>query len=303
MTECERIINLGGGIHESFLQPETICDFYVDEKRKKIWAIELDLLSHFIFVCNKYNLKYYLIGGSLLGAVRHNGIIPWDDDIDVGMPRKDYDRFVKLNKEFNYPYFLQTPHTDNGYAYSFARLRNSETTCIIPMFQYQGYNHGMYIDIFPYDNWVEEGGEALFQKIHQLAYDNSTYMRISNPHLDEKNLERVKKWPGRNYLEVYDEIQSLASKYMYIETDKVAKVVLASNLSKAVHNKCDYNETLLVDFSFLKVMIPKGYNNILNTYFGSDYMQFPPTDKRNGGHEEAIFDPDKSYKQYLKGIL
>lgn len=86
MTECERIIK-EGILPESFFEPETICDFYVDETRKKIWAVLLDLLIKFDKVCKKHGLKYYLAYGSLIGAVRHQGFIPWDDDIDICMNR------------------------------------------------------------------------------------------------------------------------------------------------------------------------------------------------------------------------
>lgn len=299
MTECERLIN-NGFLPSSFFKEEKLSGFVVSNKRKKIWAVELDLLSQFIKVCEKYNLTYFLIGGSLLGAVRHRGIIPWDDDIDVGMPRKDYDKFLKLGFEFKAPYFLQTPYSDEGYAYSYAKIRNTETTCIVPMFQYQHFNHGIFIDIFPYENWSQEDENNIFNRIHKLAYDNSTFMRLTNPNLDEKNKERVRLWPGKNYIEVYEDIQRLASQYKDMTTDKIAKVVFAYNLSQEVHSISDYKETIVVDFNNLKVRIPVGYNTILFNYFGPNYMDFPPVDQRSGGHDSAIFDPDKSYKFYLK---
>lgn len=118
MTECERIIQQGV-LPKSFFDEEQICDFFVDKKRKKIWAIELDLLIQFDKICKKHGLIYFLIGGTLLGAVRHHGFIPWDDDLDVAMPRKDYDLLMQLKDEFSEPYFLQTPYTDEGYYYSY----------------------------------------------------------------------------------------------------------------------------------------------------------------------------------------
>ena len=97
MTECERIIK-EGILPETFIKPETICDFYVDEMRKKIWAIEIDLYLELEKVCKKHNLRFYAIGGSILGAVRHNGFIPWDDDMDVCMPREDYEKLWRTRQ-------------------------------------------------------------------------------------------------------------------------------------------------------------------------------------------------------------
>lgn len=106
MTECERLVKKGF-IKDSFFLPETICDFGVDENRKKIWAVELDLLNSLKEVCEKHNLRYYLFFGSLLGAVRHHGFIPWDDDLDVAMPRRDYTELLFHADEFKQPYFYR----------------------------------------------------------------------------------------------------------------------------------------------------------------------------------------------------
>ena len=299
MTECERLIKKHF-ISDSFLEPEEQFGFLVSEKRKKVWAIELDLLAHFSSFCEKHKLKWFLIGGSLLGAVRHKGIIPWDDDIDVGMPRKDYDMFLEISKNaFEYPYFLQTPYSDPGYAYSYVRLRNTNTSCIVPMFQYQGFNHGICIDIFPYENWQIEGGEERYKRIQKLAYDNSTYMRLTNPELDENNRERVMKWPGRNYIEVYEEIQNIASLFKNSPTGKIAKVVFSFNLENEIHDAIDYKDTFFTKFCNIEARIPKGFDNILNIYFGKDYMDIPSPEQR-WAHNGAQFDPDNSYKLYLK---
>ena len=93
------------------LEEEIICNFRVSSKRKKVWKVELDLLNNFIEICNKYKLTYFAIGGTLLGAIRHKGFIPWDDDIDIGMPREDYNKLLEIaKKEFKNPIFFQTPY-------------------------------------------------------------------------------------------------------------------------------------------------------------------------------------------------
>ena len=150
MTEVERIMSKGA-FPEDFLKEETRCEFRITEKQKKIWMIELDMLMEFMRVCEKHGLKYYIVFGTLLGTIRHNGFIPWDDDIDVCMPRDDYERFLKLADEFEAPVFLQIPETDPGYFYSHPKLRNSNTTGFSDIRGCFGFNSGLWIDIFPLD--------------------------------------------------------------------------------------------------------------------------------------------------------
>ena len=114
------------------LKEEEICNFIVSTKRKKIWQKELDILEKIIQICEKNNIQYSLSGGSLLGAVRHQGYIPWDDDIDIIMKRKEYNNFLNIaEKEFKYPYFIQYYKTEKNYIRGHAQIRNSETTAIL----------------------------------------------------------------------------------------------------------------------------------------------------------------------------
>ena len=96
------------------LNAEVICDFKVSTLRKKVWQAQLDMVKIFIDICDKYKLKYFAAGGTLIGAIRHNGFIPWDDDIDLMMPREDYEKFIKVAKEElkKEPYFLQHYSTE-----------------------------------------------------------------------------------------------------------------------------------------------------------------------------------------------
>jgi lipopolysaccharide cholinephosphotransferase len=111
-----------------FFKEETRNGWFVTEKMKKIWAVEIDLYREFARVCDEYGLKYYMIYGGLLGAVRHGGFIPWDDDLDVCMPREDYDKLCALpERTFQYPYSLQTPFNQTNYSYTYIRLVNNET--------------------------------------------------------------------------------------------------------------------------------------------------------------------------------
>ena len=297
MTEIERIIQKGV-ISEDFLKEEIRNDFLVTTERKKLWAIILDLIMEFDKICKKHDITYYLDGGSLIGAVRHNGFIPWDDDIDVVMPREDFDRFVKLGNEFAHPYFLQTPYSDPECFYSFAKVRNSNTTALSKLFRYQRFNHGIWISIFPLDKFsLNKECEEAYSKICKLTYDLSTYMRMKNPYLDEKNKSRVKLFPGCNPLKTYEEIQRLASQFNNNETDYWGTLVLTIRefRRKALPLK-SYKESLH-KFEFLELPIPSDYDSVLTLEYGN-YMELPPIEERYA-HDDIIFDIGKAYTEYL----
>ena len=147
-------MNIKLSLPSGFLEEEVRCDYTVSKEMKKVWAVELDLLSEFQRVCKLHDLKYSVCGGTLLGAIRHKGFIPWDDDIDVMMMRDEYEKLCKLADEFKHPYFFQTEETDPGSLRGHAQLRNSETTGILKRelkFK-RPFNQGVFIDIFPLDN-------------------------------------------------------------------------------------------------------------------------------------------------------
>ena len=94
---------------ENFLNEEVRCGYTIDAKHKRIWAVELDLLSEFQRICKAYQIKYFAFAGTMLGAVRHKGYIPWDDDLDVALTRTEFNIFCKVAQdELRFPYFLQT---------------------------------------------------------------------------------------------------------------------------------------------------------------------------------------------------
>lgn len=120
----------------------------------KLKKCEVEILKEFLFACKVLNLQYYVIGGTLLGTVRHKGFIPWDDDIDVGMPRQDYNVFVREGqKHMNSRFFVQTHESDPEYLNGFAKVRDSGTTFIETSAKNAKINHGIYIDVFPLDDY------------------------------------------------------------------------------------------------------------------------------------------------------
>jgi len=301
MTECERIIEQGI-LPQSFFEEEVRCEFLVTKERKKIWAILLDMMIKFDEVCQRHGLQYFLGGGTLLGAVRHKGFIPWDDDIDINMKREDYEKLLSLYSEFKVPYFLQNPDTDPEAFYSYSRLVNVNTTAFSRMFAWQEMKHGLFIDIFPMDNWREED-EARFEQIKALNRENSTYMRMKNPYLCNEDKIRVKNWLGRNPYEVYKEIQILAQRDNNVDTSYLmAGIITNYSFQKKLRPKQAYEKAVPYEFEGFQFLGPKNADEVLRGQYG-DYMQLPPIDKRAKAsvwHENAIFNPDIPYTEYMK---
>jgi len=300
MTECERIIQQGI-LPESFFKEEERCGFFITEKRKKIWAVLLDMLIKFDDVCKKNGLTYYLIDGSLLGAIRHKGFIPWDDDIDVTMPREDYNKLQTLKNEFSHPYFLQTPYTDPGYFYSFVKVRNSNTTGLNEAFKYQGFNQGLFLDVFPLDDVVDvENGEAVYNVIRELCIRNSAFMRLSNPNYGGVELDNLRNRASDNPLKAYEDICSLASQFNRKGGRYVSHWALTLYpYSKIVWCKDDFDKVIYCEFEGRQFPVPIGFDRTLRVTYG-DYFQFPPLEKRGVQHDNVLFDPNKSYLDYLE---
>ncbi len=119
----------------------------------KVHKVHLEIVSEVKRICKKNGIKYSMIAGTLLGAVRHHGFIPWDDDLDIGMLRRDYERFLQVaRKELCRQYFLQTWETDKNFVLPFAKIRKNGTKLVEKNSADVKMHQGIYIDIFPFDN-------------------------------------------------------------------------------------------------------------------------------------------------------
>lgn len=300
---------------EHFLDEEVRCGYNVTHKMKKIWAIELDLLHELQRVCNKYNLKYFSDSGTTIGAVRHQGFIPWDDDIDLVMIRDDYEKLRQVaTNEFKHPYFFQIEDTDPGSARGHIQLRNSETTGILKSeleckFK---FNQGIFIDIFPLDSVPDDEQllkehikkcEELKQKMNQKRYFVEQYLLFKRWNFIAKFINKIRhnhyrnpqKYPtGYNqYFQKYDQQISL---YNGCTSKRFANLGLMPYKEHRLRWKDDYKSALIKPFEFLDISIPIGYNRILSKVYGN--WETPVITQTD--HGDILFDPEQSYKLYIK---
>ncbi|MBP3495884.1 MAG: LicD family protein [Clostridia bacterium] len=297
-------------LSKEFFEPEYRSGYYVSEKMKKVWAVELDLLKEFDRVCTKHNLAYFMNGGTLLGAVRHGGFIPWDDDVDVIMPRQDYDKLWEIAKnEFKEPYFFQTALTEKRFFRAHAQLRRSDTTGFIELDREKDINKGIFLDIFVLDGvpGTEKRKEKLKKKIERqkkmLSYKYD--VEFSKLNFKRKLIYIALKIfftfvPYRAYFKRFN--KKALAQYSYIYTKTIGDLTL--EWRESVHWKREwYEDIVFMKFENLFLRAPKKYHEILTKQYG-DYMKIPEdiNAKNQRSHEGVTFDPDTPYKEYFKKI-
>lgn len=263
---------------------------------------EFDLLSCFIDICNELNLTYYLVCGTALGAVKYKGFIPWDDDVDVALPREDYEIFCeKAGDLLPQEYFLQTYKTDKAYPCIFAKLRNSNTAYFEKIIAKLPINHGVYIDIFPLDGYPDDIG---LQK--KLEAKKRFYKRMvaSVYEGDYSFTKRV----IRKILRVFGVHKQTAKFLSKLET--LISAYPAKN-SKVWCNhgnwqqkleyspKEHYGEGILMEFEGLTVRVPEKYDEYLTQKYG-DWKADLPEEEKKGHHYYSLMDLNKSYTYYIK---
>lgn len=303
---------------EHFLDEEVRCEYTISSDMKELWAVEIDLLVELQRVCSKYNIMYWANGGTMLGAVRHKGFIPWDDDVDVMMPRKDYDILCTVaDKEFQHPYFFQTEYTDPGSFRAHAQLRNSETTAILAeeIDKNRLFNQGVFLDIFPLDNIPDnkedfekqqKDGRMAYREaaiFHTAALDGYKYKKGLSPKNIVKNLIKFcLNAIGSNLAEhiaqhYYKKYEQILARYDEVDTKELAILCLNFNAIE-FYLRSDLKKSCLMDFEFIKLPVPYKYDNVLSGVFGN-WHKFV---KGTSLHGSMYVNTERSYKDVVSDI-
>lgn len=269
------------------------------ETMSKLKELELDILKYVHEVCVKNDLKYYLIGGTLLGAVRHKGFIPWDDDIDIVMFRDDYNRFIELmNDDIEEGFFMQNFRTEPMYTRYITKIRLDGTKFLERSLDNYPIHHGIFIDIFPLDKISYKNQKKIDRRV-QFANKILAARMIKNGQLNMSNKNKslvfsiikplVKIIPLRVYSDLIDWI------YCY---DNKKKCEYVTNFSsqygwrKQTFPIDVYGEGTYLEFEGHQFMAPAKWEVILKSLYG-DYMQLPPEEKQNSGHDVVHIDLGK----------
>lgn len=260
--------------------------------------IEKEILKEIIIVCEKLQLRYYIMGGSLIGAIRHKGFIPWDDDIDIAMPREDYETFLKEAKSLLPEHlFLQSIWSDSEFLQCFAKVRNSNTTFVEIPVKNQKMHHGVFVDIFPLDYYPEDPKlQKKYERKKKLYYRRIVAKMEFDTRKSFKNklgdvLIKLLFPSWRSVLKKQDKLyRSVPKSNLFTKTGGYKNEVIPVSW---------YGEGTTVTFEDLQVKAPKQYDKLLTHIYG-EYMVLPPKEKQVGHHYTAIMDLEKPYTYYFE---
>ena len=257
---------------------------------------QLKILKSFLTVCDSLNLHYFLTGGTALGAVRHKGFIPWDDDIDVCMPREDYELFLKKGQLLLPSHlFIQTYLTDSDYRLPFAKIRNSNTTYIEVSSQNLKINHGIFIDVFPIDGLPKN--HLLIKK--NLFLKKATLLFVTKDYIKRSLLKRILAYLSWFFVlastpkKALIKFDNKCKKYNYNNSEKTILYGGAWD-KKEIHSRSTYGSGTIMSFEGIKVIVPEKFDIFLTEMYG-DYMKLPPIEKRVGHHGCLAFSSTESY--------
>lgn len=248
---------------------------------KELKVLQIDILKRVADFCDQNNITYFLAFGTLIGAIRHNGFIPWDDDVDIAMPRPDYDKFIALFNKDNTQIQVVSMDNNEKYGFSFAKVHDLRT--IVNETQYHQDVFGVYIDVFPIDGYKDRKQLSKLKRINKFLHTkkaNFTQRKISKKIINVFGKFLLLPFSTHYILKIIDRISRTCPFGSTVKAGFISETVVGE---RAVVETSVFSGTLLHEFEGYKFKIPVGYDKWLRSIYG-DYMQLPPEEKRKTHH-------------------
>ncbi len=257
---------------------------------KDIQQVSLDILKDVHEFCVENNIQYTLFGGTLIGAIRHNGFIPWDDDVDIAMPRPDYERFIKTYKSKKRFSLFHREKGKNDVYLAYSRVCDMERTFVDTVrYPWSTKKTGIWIDIFPLDGMPDDINKAISHtKLANTLFYRGAKARtvFAIPRKKQNIVAKFKRYVKSLLLPFYctwDSLIEVCLKYDYSKSNAYSNLSFGGYGMKEYCSKDVLNNFILHKFEDAEFYIMSGYDKALTCKYG-DYMTPPPVDKQVGVH-------------------
>ena len=298
-----------------FFLDEVREGFFIPAMMKRAWAAELEILVEIDRICEKYKLRYFIDYGNLLGAIRHKGFIPWDDDIDIMMMRKDYEIFAEVaNAELPKELVFRFPEDDSGNYELFSSVQHRAMLISTDAIgKYHNYLYGAGVDIFPYDYLAkdpnkEKQREDILKSLCILASFPS--IEGENHAVLQEEAKKVKKHYGidlshsSDYRKtVLNLLNDCFTEFNQEGSTKIAyllDLVLYKEQGKGIFEEQWYSEQSYLDFEFLALPVPKDYRKVIS----EKYDHYEQIKKAGGAHDYPLYRKmEAAYRDGIGGKL
>lgn len=269
---------------------------YDDATLKKLQLLELEILKDFMNVCEEHDLVWFAFAGTAIGAIRHKGFIPWDDDIDIGMPRKDYEKLLRIfDERYSDKYAIGNPEYRPNYFGMVGKIMLKGTRFIEEAYAGTDCEMGIYIDVFPFDNIPDEEKEREKQAKDVWFWSHLLLLRhVAQPHLpkawnDKKRKKYIFACKTVHFMLsafkisprwIYSRCKKACCRYNHVETERMGFCFMTNPYNDWISRSKAF-PTVEADFEDIKIRLPGDIDDYLRRIYG-DYMEIPlPDCQRN----------------------